>query len=276
VRVSKGGPPYDCKGKRSETCMFVDTHSHIQMREFEPDRAVALTRAKAAGIGLMLAVGYHLEASQKAVEAAGRYPQVYASVGIHPHDASGYDDATEETLRSLAKQPKVVAIGEAGLDFFRNRSPHSVQAEAFRRQIRLARELDLPLIVHDREADRDTMQILEAEGAERVVLHCFSGDLAMAEEAWRRGYYVSIAGPVTYPKNEALRDVVRKANTDRMVLETDCPYLPPQAFRGQRNEPAHLLHTAQEVARLLNMPLIELGRLTSENARRLFRLPLSS
>ncbi len=253
--------------------MFIDTHSHIQMREFESDRAAALTRAEAAGIGLMLAVGYHLEASRKAVEAAGRYPQVFAGVGIHPHDAGTYDDAAEETLRDLAKQPKVVAIGEAGLDFFRNRSPRAVQIEAFHRQIRLARELDLPLIVHDRDAHQETMQILAAEGAERMVLHCFSGDLAMAEEAWRRGYYVSIAGPVTYPKNEALREVVRKAKTDRLVLETDCPYLPPQAFRGQRNEPAHLLHTAQEVARLLSMPLTELSRLTSENARRLFRLP---
>ncbi|MDD5559360.1 TatD family hydrolase [Candidatus Methylomirabilis sp.] len=173
----------------------------------------------------------------------------------------------------MAKQPKVVAIGEAGLDFYRDRSPRDVQAEAFRCQIRLARELDVPLIVHDRDAHRETMQLLETEGAERVVLHCFSGDLAMAEEAWRRGYYVSIAGPVTYPKNEALREVVRKAKTDRLLLETDCPYLPPQTFRGQRNEPAHLLHTAQEVARLLNMPLTELGHLTTENASRLFRLP---
>lgn len=253
--------------------MFIDTHSHIQMREFESDRDSALARAKAAGIGLMLAVGYHLEASRKAVEAADCYPQVYAGVGIHPHDAKQYDDAAEKTLRALAKQPKVVAIGEAGLDFYRDRSPRAVQVEAFRRQIRLARELDLPLIVHDRDAHRETMQLLEAEGAERVVLHCFSGDLSMAEEAWRRDYYVSIAGPVTYPKNETLRDVVRKARTDRLLLETDCPYLPPQAFRGQRSEPAHLLHTAQEVARLLDMPLAELGRLTSENARCLFRLP---
>ena len=253
--------------------MCIDTHGHIQMREFDADRVEALTRAKAAGIGLMLAVGYHLESSRKAVETADRYPQVYASVGIHPHDANGYDDATEETLRALAKQPKVVAIGEAGLDFFRNRSPRAVQIETFRRQIRLAMELDLPLIVHDREAHQETMQILEAEGAERVVLHCFSGDLAMAEEAWRRGYYASVAGPVTYPKNETLREVVRKAQTDRLLLETDCPYLPPQAFRGQRNEPAYLLHTAQEVARLLSAPLAELGRLTGDNARRLFRLP---
>lgn len=243
------------------------------MREFEPDRAAVLTRAKAAGIGLMLAVGYHLEASRKAVEAAGRYPRVYAGVGIHPHDAKQYDDRVEETLRALAKQPKVVAIGEAGLDFYRDRSPRAVQVEAFCRQIRLAKELDLPLIVHDREAHRETMQLLEAEGAERVVLHCFSGDLAMAEEAWAKGYYVSIAGPVTYPKNETLRAVVRKAKTDRLLLETDCPYLPPQAFRGQRNEPAHLLHTAQEVARLLDMPLSALGHLTTENACRLFRLP---
>lgn len=253
--------------------MFIDTHSHIQMREFESDRAAVLTRAEAAGIGLMLAVGYHLEASRLAVEAAQRYPHVYASVGIHPHDAKQFDDAADETLRAFAKQPKVVAIGEAGLDFFRDRSPRAVQVEVFRRQIRLARELDLPLIVHDRDAHHETMQILEAERAERVVLHCFSGDLTMAEEAWRRGYYVSIAGPVTYPKNEALREVVRKAKTDRLLLETDCPYLPPQAFRGQRNEPAHLLHTAQEIANLLDMPLTELGHLTTENVHRLFRLP---
>jgi TatD DNase family protein len=253
--------------------VFIDTHAHIQMREFDFDRAEALARAKAAGIGLMVAVGYHLAASRKAMEAAQRYPQVYAGVGIHPHDAGTYDDAAEETLRGLAKQPKVVAIGEAGLDFFRDRSPRAVQVEAFRRQIRLARELDLPLIVHDRDAHQETMRLLKEEAAQEVVLHCFSGDLAMAEEACRRGYYISIGGPVTYPKNETLREIVRKAKTDRLVLETDCPYLPPQAFRGQRNEPAHLLYAAQEVARLMSMPLTELGRLTSENARRLFRLP---
>lgn len=243
------------------------------MPEFDPDRDEALVRAKAAGIELMVTVAYHLEASRKAVEAAQRYRQIYASIGVHPHDARHYDDATEEALRSLAGHQKVVAIGEAGLDFYRDRSPRVTQAETFRRQIRLAKEQHLPLIVHDREAHQEAIRILEEEHAEAVVLHCFSGDLALAEEAWARGYYISIAGPVTYPKNEALGEVVRKARPDRLVLETDCPYLPPQAFRGKRNEPAHLLHTAHEVARLLGMPLDELGRLTTENARRLFHLP---
>lgn len=252
--------------------MFIDTHSHIQMREFDPDRAEALARAETAGVEFMIAVGYHLTASRMAVEAAQRDPQVYASVGIHPHDAGTYNDAAEEALRVLAKQPKVVAIGEAGLDFFRNRAPHAVQFDAFRRQVRLASELDLPLIVHDRDAHQETMRLLKEETAERVLLHCFSGDLGMAEEAWARGYFISIAGPVTYPKNETLRQIVRKAKTDRLLLETDCPYLPPQTFRGQRNEPAYLFHTAQEVARLLGMRLDELGRLTTENACRLFRL----
>ena len=252
--------------------MLIDTHSHIQMTEFDADREETLVRAKSAGIELMVTVGYHLEASQRAVEAAQRYSQVYASVGVHPHDAKHYDEKTERALRELAGSPKVVAIGEAGLDFFRDRSPRPAQIEAFRRQIHLAKERGLPLIVHDREAHQETMQILKEEQAEAVVLHCFSGDLAMAEEAWARGYYTSIAGPVTYPKNEALREVVRKARPDRLVLETDCPYLPPQAFRGQRNEPAHLLDTAQEVAGLLGMPLEALGYLTSENARRLFSI----
>ncbi len=253
--------------------MFIDTHAHLQMPEFDADRDEALARAKVARIDLMVTVGYHLEASRKAVEAAQRYPQIYASIGVHPHDAKHYDDATEEDLRNLAGHQKVVAIGEAGLDFYRDRSPRGAQAEAFRRQIRLAKERDLPLIVHDREAHQETMRILEEEQAEAVVLHCFSGDLALAEEAWARSYYTSIAGPVTYPKNEALREVVRKARLECLVLETDCPYLPPQAFRGKRNEPAHLLHTAHEVARLLGMPLDELGHLTTENARRLFHLP---
>ena len=253
--------------------MLIDTHAHIQMPEFDADRDEALSRAKAAAIELMVTVGYHLEASRQAVEAAQRYPQVYASIGIHPHDARHFDDVAEQALRDLSMSPKVVAIGEAGLDFFRDRSPRPAQIEAFRRQIRLAREQHLPLIVHDREAHQETMRILEEEQAETVVLHCFSGDLSMAEEAWARGYYTSIAGPVTYPKNEDLRDVVRKAKADRLVLETDCPYLPPQPVRGQRNEPAHILHTAHEVAGLLGIRLEELGHLTSENARRLFRIP---
>ncbi len=253
--------------------MFIDTHAHIQMPEFDGDRDEVLARAKAAGIGLMVTVGYHLEASRRAVEATQRYREVYAGVGVHPHDAKHYDDGADETLRDLSKSQKVVAIGEAGLDFYRDRSPRPAQKEAFRRQIRLAKERGLPLIVHDREAHLETMQILKEEQAEAVVLHCFSGDLALAEEAWTRGYYTSIAGPVTYPKNEALREVVRKARPDRLVLETDSPYLPPQPVRGQRNEPGHLLHTAHEVAHLLGMRLEELGRLTTENARRLFRLP---
>jgi TatD DNase family protein len=252
--------------------MFIDTHAHIQMPEFDADRDATLARAHAAGIVLMVAVGYHLDASERAVEAAQRHGAVYASVGIHPHDARHYDATAERRLRELSHRPKVVAIGEAGLDFYRDRSPRPAQIEAFRRQIRLAKERALPLIVHDRDAHRETMQILDDEQADDVVLHCFSGDLTMAEEAWRRGYYTAIAGPVTYPKNDGLREVVRKARLDRLLLETDCPYLPPQPVRGRRNEPAYLLHTAQEVAALAGMRVEDLGRLTTENARRLFRI----
>jgi TatD DNase family protein len=252
--------------------VFIDTHAHVFMPQFEPDRDEVIGRAKAAGIDVMVAVGYHLEASRQAVEVAQLYPEIYASIGVHPHDARHFDDAAEKAVRELASHPRVVAIGETGLDFFRDRSPRVAQIESFRCHIRVAMEFGLPLIVHDRDAHRETMQILAEERAERVVLHCFSGDLPMAEEAWSRGYYTSIAGPVTYPGNDALRDVVRKARPDRLVLETDCPFLPPQDVRGQRNEPAFILYTAAEVSRLLGVGLAEVGHLTTDNARRLFRV----
>ncbi len=254
--------------------VFCDSHSHLFMREFDLDREAVFARAESAGVLFCVAVGFSLETSREAISCAERYPRVVASVGIHPHHAT---DATEESLRRLreiAAHPTVVAVGETGLDFYRNLSPRSDQETAFRRQIRLARELSLPLIVHDREAHADLLRILREERADQMrgVFHCFSGDLPLAEAAWEMGWYTSFAGPLTYPKSDLLREVARKAPADRILVETDCPYLPPQPFRGKRNEPAYLLPVAETLALLRDTSLNEIARLTTANIERLFQL----
>lgn len=255
--------------------MYCDSHCHLFMEEFDEDRKAVLERARREGISLLIAVGYSLQTSQAALQLAETEVGIYAAVGIHPHDAKDYDDEAEKALRELAKGRKVVAVGETGLDFYRNLSPRPKQEEAFRGQIRLAKELDLPIVVHDREAHEEVVRILKEEGAEEVggVIHCFSGDLHMAKAVWAMGFYTSIAGPVTYPKKGHLPEVIQKAPLEKLLIETDCPYLPPQPYRGKRNEPAYLLHVAQEVACLRGLTPKQLGRLTVENASRLFRVP---
>ena len=247
------------------------------MEEFDPDREAVIERARRVGIKLFIVVGYSLESSQKAIRLAEASDDMYAAVGIHPHGARNYNNEAEKLLRGLAQHPKVVAVGEIGLDFYRNLSPRPKQKEAFRRQIRLAKEIGLPLVVHDREAHREVARILREEQAEAVggVLHCFSGDLAFASSAWEMNFYTSIAGPITYPKKGHLPEVVRKAPVEKLLIETDCPYLPPQPYRGKRNEPAYLPLTAEAVAQIRGLTISELAHLTTENTRRLFRLNFS-
>jgi TatD DNase family protein len=258
--------------------MFLtDTHTHLDFPEFDGDREQVIERALAAGVKAMINVGADLASSRAAVALAETYPQIYAAVGVHPHDAKTLTDEVLEELRQLAQHPKVVAIGEIGLDFYRDLSPRDQQRQAFHQQLRLAREVGKPVIIHDREAHAEVMSILRhwGEGNYRQpagVLHCFSGDLAMAREATKLGFYVSIAGPVTFENARRLRELVHQMPLEKLLIETDCPFLTPYPHRGKRNEPAYVRLVAEAIARLKGMPVEEIARITSDNAQTLFGL----
>jgi TatD DNase family protein len=223
----------------------------------------------------MLVVGTDIESSRESVELAEKYPQLYAAVGVHPHDAGRVTDACYGVIRNLAlSSSKVVAIGEIGLDFYRDKSPRTDQERVFRTFLRMATELDKPVIVHDREAHRQVLDCLREEHMQRGVLHCFSGDSAMAAEALALGFYISIPGTITYPSNESLREVVRATSIDRMLVETDCPYLTPVPHRGKRNEPAYTRLTAERVAEVKGLSLEDVARITTKNVRDLFGIRL--
>ncbi|HEY6006923.1 MAG TPA: TatD family hydrolase, partial [Geobacteraceae bacterium] len=252
---------------------LIDSHAHIYGHEFAVDFDQMLARAAAAGVAEIVTVGADVESSRAAAALAASDPRIYASVGIHPHDAERVTEKCYEVIRELASgNPRVVAIGEIGLDFFRDRSPRPDQERVFRRFIRLARELSLPIIVHDRDAHERVMQILAEERAGEVggVLHCFSGDLDMAQRCVDMGFYVSVPGTVTFPNNEALREVVRGVKIEHLLVETDCPYLAPVPHRGKRNEPAFVRITAEKVAQLKGLTIEDVARITALNTRRLF------
>ncbi|HLC42986.1 MAG TPA: TatD family hydrolase [Methylomirabilota bacterium] len=255
--------------------MLFDTHAHLHFPEFGSDRGEMLARARAAGVRWMVNIGTDLETSWQAVGIAEVDPDIYASVGVHPHDAASADEAVFKTLEELARRPKVVAIGETGLDYYRNLSPRDVQAKVFRRQLTLARVVGKPVIIHCREAHDDLLKILREERAHEIggVMHCFSGHVQFAEASLELGFYISIAGPVTYPNARKLPEVIKAVPVEWLVIETDCPFLPPQPHRGKRNEPAYLPITAQRVAEIKGHPVDELGELMSQNALRLFRIP---
>ncbi len=251
--------------------MSIDTHAHLEMEAFDTDRDEVLKRAAEAGVSVIVTVGTTLADCEKAVALARRYPPLYAAVGIHPHEVKGIDAGTYDALRLLARRDKVVAVGEIGLDFFYEHSPREVQLQRFAEQLDLAEELDMPVIIHDREAHAETLGILRLrKGRLRGVLHCFSGDQAMARECLEMGFHLSVAGPVTYRRADRLREVAREIPLERLLIETDAPYLAPQPYRGKRNEPAYVVETAGCLAEILGLPVGELKRLTAANARRLF------
>ena len=257
--------------------MLIDTHAHLTDKAFNRDLEDCLKRAASQGVAAIINVGFTLYHGRKAVALARAYPELYATVGIHPHDAAEVPADYLEGLRKLAADPKVVAIGELGLDFYRNLSPPPLQEKVFREQLGLAREVGLPVVIHDRDAHRRVLQILQEEGlGERGgVMHCFSGDLSFARECLAAGLYISIAGPVTYRKAEDLQQVAAACPRERLLLETDCPYLTPHPFRGKRNEPAHVALVCRQVALLRGEPQEEVARYTSENAIRFFGLDLT-
>ena len=251
-----------------------DTHAHLHFPEFAGDLDAVLERARAAGVRGILTIGTDVATSRAAVALAGREPDVWAAVGIHPHEAASADDAALAEIEQLASGARVVAIGETGLDFFRNRSPHEAQQRAFSAQLALARRVRKPVLIHCRDAHEETLTLLAATDVRERggIMHCFSGDLGIARRCLDLGLLISLAGPVTYPKPGALPEVARSIPSDRLVVETDCPFLPPQPYRGKRNEPAYLAITAARVAELRGEPLGDLASRMSENARALLRL----
>jgi len=252
---------------------LIDTHAHLQWPVFKKDREQVIERAFSGGLAAIVNIGYDLNASREAVQIANNHKNVYAVIGIHPHNAKTIRTDVLASLRELAQAPKVVAIGEIGLDYYRNLSPRQQQTEAFEEQLQLAKELQLPVVIHDREAHADVLQVIRKFGNEiSGVLHCFSGSIEMAEEASKLGYMISIAGPVTFPNARRLHQVVEHLPTESIVLETDCPWLTPQSKRGKRNEPAFIVETAHKVADLKGIQVDELAEITSRNARRLFRI----
>jgi TatD DNase family protein len=261
--------------------MFIDSHAHIDGEDFDADRDEVVARAREAGVRAILNVGTgdpHGDNFERALKVAQTYEDVYFAAGVHPHDARLYDDAAEDYVADLLRgSTRAVALGEIGLDYHYDNSPREVQREVFARQLRLAKSLSLPVIIHSREADEETLEILRNEYAETVrggVMHCFGGGPALAEGALGLGFYISFAGNVTFKKAEALREVARTVPLDRLLVETDCPYLAPVPHRGRRNEPAYVAATARFLAELRGVTHEELGCVTSENFSNLFRVGL--
>ncbi len=255
--------------------MLIDTHCHVQMRQFAADRENVIATAFASGIGRLVVPGIDVETSKAAIDLAQQHAgRIFAGVGTHPHDASTLTSDALAEQRTLAQRPGVVAIGEIGLDFYRNLSPRDVQRDALVAQLELARELDLPVILHNRESHEEMVSLLRAHATGlRGVFHCFIGDRAMATDALDLGFYLSFAGPLTYPPNEGLRDVAAWAPANRILVETDSPYLSPQPLRGKRNEPQHVALVARTLALVRGVSDEEIATLTTRNASALFRLP---
>ncbi len=276
--------------------MFIDTHCHLNLPHFDADREAVIARAQAAGVDAIVTIGIDLAHSAAAIALAERYPPVYATVGIHPNDAIDMGPETIAELRRLAgpsphseskSQRKVVGIGEIGLDYYWQRTPVEVQKDALRQQLDLAAELGLPVIIHDREAHDDVRAELRHWVRRRLpgsplaarpipgVLHSFSGDLAMAEEAYDWGFVLGLAGPVTFKNARDLHTLAARFRPDRLVIETDAPYLAPHPHRGQRNEPAHVRLVAEKLAELWEMPLAQVAAMTTTTACRLYGLEIS-
>jgi TatD DNase family protein len=250
--------------------MLVDSHCHLDFPDFAEEREAVIARARAAGVGTMLTIGTRLDQFAGVRAIAETHDDIWCSVGAHPHEAADHGATTAAELTLLAAHPRVVGIGETGLDFHYDHSPRAVQEAVFRAHIRAARQAGLPLIVHAREADAEVARILSEEGAAAGVLHCFSSGRALAEAALALGFYISISGIVTFRNAEELRAIVRDVPLERLLVETDAPYLAPVPYRGRRNEPAYVAATAAAVAALKGIAPAELAAATTVNFFRLF------
>lgn len=252
--------------------MLFDTHVHLNADQFEDDMEEVIDRAKQAGVDYMVVVGFDRVTIPKAISIAESHENIYAAVGWHPVDAI---DMTEDDLKwieELAAHPKVVAIGEMGLDYHWDKSPKEIQKEVFRKQIALAKKVKLPIIIHNREATEDIVEILQEENAQEVggIMHCFSSTPEIAEQCLEMNFYISLGGPVTFKNAKEPKEVAKVVPINKLLIETDCPYLAPHPYRGKRNEPAYVKLVAEKIAELKEMSLEELGEHTTKNAKKLF------
>jgi TatD DNase family protein len=252
--------------------MLIDTHCHLDFSQFDPDRDAVIQRARDAGVSYFVNIGSTLDSSNAACELAVKHKEVYAGVGVHPHDADSFNYETEDRLKKLAVKSKVVAIGETGLDYFRNLSSEAHQLHAFNRQIKLAKDLNLPLVVHCRQAEAQVMQVLKTVMPIRAVIHCFSGDESFLRECLDSGFFISFTCNITYKKAQGLRDMVRFTPLEKLMLETDAPYLSPEGFRGKRNEPMQIKLLAEAVSLIKGVSVEEIADKTTENAKEFFKL----
>ncbi len=256
--------------------LLVDSHAHIDAPVYDKDRDQVVARAEEAGVSVIINAGFALKSSRASIKLAQQYDGVFVALGVHPHNAAKVMDGDLEELAQLSQEPKVVAIGEMGLDFYRNRSPREAQIKVFRQQLELAQRLDLPVIIHSRDAGQEVFAILD-EWAGRYqskplgVLHCFSGDMELAEKYMELGFLISIAGPVTYPSSSAAQ-IAQRTPLVRLLIETDCPYLTPVPYRGRRNEPSYLPLVVEKVGGIRGVPPDEVAEKTAQNAVHLFRL----
>ncbi|MBU0549144.1 MAG: TatD family hydrolase [Candidatus Omnitrophica bacterium] len=252
--------------------MFIDTHCHLDFPDFDSDRNEVIQRAKQQGIGYIINVGSSLRASQASVDLAGQYDFIYASAGIHPHDADKVNKETLNTIAGLCKSPRVVAVGEIGLDYYRGLSSVDNQKQLFINLLRLAESESLPVIIHCRQAQQDVLKILKDNNVSRGVVHCFSGDEAFLKQCLDLGFYISFTCNLTYKKADNLRRLARITPLERLLLETDAPFLAPEGFRGKRNEPVYVKYLAKKIAEIKEIKLEEIEKITTVNAQALFRL----
>ena len=252
---------------------FVDTHAHLNDPKFASDIDEVVARANAQDVDRMIVCGYDLESSQAAVDLARRFDCIYATVGVHPHDAKNYNSTTEAAIAELSNSEKVLAIGEIGLDFHYDFSPRDQQAAAFEAQIELAWKLQLPIVVHSRESNDQALEVLSSQADKIIacVFHCFSGEEEFARKVLNLGFYIGVDGPITYKASDKLRRIISQCPLDRLLIETDCPYLTPVPFRGKRNEPAYVKYVAEEIARVKGLTSGEVAEATSRNAADFFR-----
>jgi len=253
--------------------MFVDSHTHLDMDTFDDDRNIVIERALESGVKKILNVGFDLASSRNSVELAENYDCIYAAVGVHPHNAKSYDDAVEASLAELAKNGRVLAIGEIGLDYHYDNSPRDEQRDVFVRQLRLAEEMRLPVLIHSRDAMDDVIEILRDNiPLRRGVVHCFSGNEEEARTLIGMGFLLAFGGTVTFKKNQNAQNLFRTVQIEKMLIETDCPYLAPVPFRGKRNEPAYVTNVAEKIAEMKGLSVRDVARITTDNFKTLFAL----